>query len=390
MRSGPLLDIRCATESVTEWVLCHYHVRMKTLPSHLITAIAATLLLAACASAPPARQPQATETQIRDFIGTAELTDARGRFREIFCAVLEERGPDLPDYRPCEEALTLVAPEGGATGKPVPLGDTQANYLVLLVPGLGWNCFEEWLDLSFSVPRHVATFGYEMRTLAVDGLSSTANNARMIRDYIAALPPEDAGRPLILVGYSKGTPDILEAVTEYPEVVGNRTAAVVSLAGSVRGSPLADDATQAHANMLTMVPGSACEEEQGDNDAVASLRTDLRRQWLEDNPLPANIRYYSVVTFPDPERISWALRKSYLLLGQQDDRNDTQVIIFDQIVPRSTLTALVNADHWAIAVPITRGHPFLGKTAVDHNDYPREALAEALLRFVEEDLARDQ
>ena len=387
LRSSRLSDSCLAAASVTGRLLCHYHVRMQKLPSLLISIIAAALLMTACAGAPPARQPHPTEIQIRDFISTAGLTDARGRFREIFCAVLEERGPDLPDYRPCREALTLVAPEGGATDRPVPLGETHANYLILMVPGLGWNCFEKWLDLSFSVPRHVATFGYEARTVPVDGLSSSTNNARMIRDYIAALPPEDAGRPLILMGYSKGTPDILEAVTGYPEIVGGRTVAVVSLAGSVRGSPLANDATQAHANMLTMVPGSACEKVQGDNDAVASLRTDLRRQWLEDNPLPAHIRYYSVVTYPDPERISWALRKSYLLLGQQDDRNDTQVIIFDQIIPGSTLTALVNADHWAIAVPVSREHPILGKTAVDHNDYPREALAEALLRFIEEDLA---
>jgi hypothetical protein len=29
----------------------------------------------------------------------------------------------------------------------------------------------------------------------------------------------------------------------------------------------------------------------------------------------------------------------------------------------------------------------LGNTLVNHNDYPREALLEALLRYVEEDLA---
>jgi hypothetical protein len=102
--------------------------------------------------------------------------------------------------------------------------------------------------------------------------------------------------------------------------------------------------------------------------------------------LPAHIHYYSVVTFPDPERVSWVLRNSYLLLGQNEPRNDTQVIIFDQIIPGSTVTAFVNADHWAIAVPISRQHPLLGKTLVDQNDYPREAFLEALLRYLEEDL----
>lgn len=352
----------------------------------LFTTLGLTTLLMACASTPPEVQPRETGQEVKNFIAEQGLTDRRGRFREIFCAVLEDHGEDLPDYRSCEEALTLVEPEGGATGNPVALENSQANYLLLMVPGLGWDCFEDWLDLSHAVPRHLATLGYELRTVPVDGLSSTANNAQMIRDYITSLPPQDAQRPIVLMGYSKGAPDILEAVVRYPEEVGQRTAAVVSLAGSVRGSPLADDATQAQANMLTLVPGSKCEKTDGDNEAVNALRTDVRQQWLAENPLPESIRFYSVVTYPDPDRVSWGLKNSYLVLGEKDDRNDTQVIIFDQIIPGSTFTATVNADHWAIAVPVARSHPLIGNSLVDKNDYPREALAEALLRFLEEDL----
>ena len=46
----------------------------------------------------------------------------------------------------------------------------------------------------------------------------------------------------------------------------------------------------------------------------------------------------------------------------------------------------VNADHWALAVPIARTHDTIGSLFVTQNAYPREALAESLLRFVEEDL----
>lgn len=49
----------------------------------------------------------------------------------------------------------------------------------------------------------------------------------------------------------------------------------------------------------------------------------------------------------------------------------------------------LNADHWALAVPMARSHPALGSTLVNHNDFPREALLEAVLRMVEEDLAAD-
>jgi hypothetical protein len=46
----------------------------------------------------------------------------------------------------------------------------------------------------------------------------------------------------------------------------------------------------------------------------------------------------------------------------------------------------VNADHWAVALPIDRAHPVVGTLFVNENEYPREALLEAVMRFVEDDL----
>ena len=63
------------------------------------------------------------------------------------------------------------------------------------------------------------------------------------------------------------------------------------------------------------------------------------------------------------------------------------MIFYDQVVPGSALLGYVNADHWALAVPIARTHTMIGSLFVTQNAYPREALTEAILRFVEEDLA---
>jgi hypothetical protein len=46
----------------------------------------------------------------------------------------------------------------------------------------------------------------------------------------------------------------------------------------------------------------------------------------------------------------------------------------------------VHADHWALTVPVARAHPTIGALFVTQNAYPREALVEAILRFVEEQL----
>jgi len=68
--------------------------------------------------------------------------------------------------------------------------------------------------------------------------------------------------------------------------------------------------------------------------------------------------------------------------------NDGQVIFYDQFLPNSALLAYLNADHWAAAVPIARTHDVAGKLLVERNAYPREALYEALLRLIEEDLEK--
>jgi hypothetical protein len=46
-----------------------------------------------------------------------------------------------------------------------------------------------------------------------------------------------------------------------------------------------------------------------------------------------------------------------------------------------------NADHWAMSVPIARQHEVSQAIFADENDFPREIALEAILRFIEEDLA---
>ena len=96
---------------------------------------------------------------------------------------------------------------------------------------------------------------------------------------------------------------------------------------------------------------------------------------------------YSVVTLPQPERISSILRGSNNKLSMIDGRNDSQVIFYDQVIPGSTPGRLPQCrplgDRRA-----DRAHARHDRLAVRHqNAYPREALLEAVLRFVEEDLA---
>ena len=336
------------------------------------------ILLSACAAGPPPVDRYTIEVP-------PGVTDARGRFREIFCAVLQQHGTTLPDYRPCEDALSPVTYEPSGSGSPVPLGRSERRLVAAVVPGIGYSCFAEWLDPPGTVAAHLRQYDYDQFLIEVDALSGIETNARQIRDAILALP-EEAGPPrLVLVGYSKGAPDILEAIVRYPEI-RPRITAVVSAAGAVRGSALANDADQQQAELLRHWPRAECDK--GDGGGVASLRPDVREEWIARNPLPPELPYYSLVTLPTPDRVSRVIEKSYRKLGKIDWRNDSQVFYDDEIIPGSTLLAFLNADHWAIAVPVNRSHAVTAATLTDQNDYPREALLEAVLRFVEEELDR--
>ncbi|HTH62576.1 MAG TPA: hypothetical protein VL689_20810 [Paraburkholderia sp.] len=350
----------------------------------VLSTMATGVLLGACATKPLIPYSSDTPPMVLMPASQAGVADKRGRFREIYCAVLAARGSALPDSRPCEDALTRVGTEPAGTGEPVDLGQSRRHLIAAVVPGVGYDCFKPWLNPPDTVVAHLRQYGFDATLIDVDALSSSTHNARQIRDTLMTMPAPEGAPRLVLIGYSKGAPDLLEALVAYPEI-RSRVAAVVSAAGAVGGSPLANDAEQYQANLLQYVPGATCTS--GDGGAVQSLRPATRKMWLAQHPLPGELRYYSVVTFPQPERISSILASSYKKLARVDSRNDSQMIFYDQIVPGSTLLAYVNADHWALAVPIARTHPMVGTFFVTQNAYPREALVEAILRFVEEDLA---
>jgi dienelactone hydrolase len=183
------------------------------------------------------------------------------------------------------------------TGRTVSLEPSRRHLVAAIVAGIGYGCFAAWLDPPLSVAAHLRNYDYDQVIVEVDALSGIETNARQIRDAIMALPEEPGPPRLVLVGYSKGAPDILEAVVRYPEIRG-RIAAVLSAAGAIGGSALANNAEQQQAEMLRHWPGAKCDK--GDGGGVASLRPDVRKAWMAQNPLPPGLRYYSLVTLPTP------------------------------------------------------------------------------------------
>ena len=348
----------------------------------LVPAILSALILAGCA-APEAPRRADGAALVLVPISQAGIRDGRGRFREIFCAVLEARPEADATSVSCEQALRRLPDEPPGTGEPVDLSSSAQVIPVPYVLGLWSDCSDQNERAAAEFGDYLARSGFRLEMIGVSGISGSGRNAEAIRAALEERPATASGDRAVILTHSKGAVDVLEALVSYPDL-HEKVAAVVSLAGAIGGSPLADTAPDALLEIAARTPGLKCRE--GDMQALESLRPAVRQGWLAQHRLPHAVRFYSIVAMPEPARVSSGLRLTYDKLADIDARNDGNLLYFDQVIPGGALLGYANADHWAIATDLADSEYALVRQLANRNDYPRKALIEAALRFVEEDL----
>ncbi len=281
----------------------------------------------------------------------------------------------------CGNLLWRLADEPPTAVSPA-LPSINRDLQIYVVGGAFSDCFGDASVAYRRILEELTAQGFTAGVIPISSRSGTTRNAGMIAEALGK-PTVSADRPVVLVGYSKGTVDILQFLVDYPQEA-QHVAAVVSIAGPVFGSRVAAKGAWAYDAFLSQALVGQCDP--GDAEVVDSLLPEVRRQWLADNPLPWPPRYYSMLAFTTREHIARGLLLSWELLAATDPRNDGQVAIEEGVIPGSTLLGYANCDHWGAAIDIEEELEFFAARE-DPTPYPRSALFEALMRYVSEDLA---
>ena len=338
------------------------------------------IALSGCVTQPPASSLYLPAT-VRSVVGNASVVDGRAHFREIFCAQLLSQPPLGGDTNCADWLWKLPGEPAPVAAKTMPR-ELDHRLRVVIVGGAFGDCYPDASRAFADLSNKLKAASYYVEAIPISGRSSSKSNAQQIRDALPDLPKDGDG-PLVLVGYSKGAMDILQMLAE-PPGAPTAIAAVIAIAGSVNGSPLADRYAHLYDRLLAKHSIARCSE--GDSGVVDSLRTTTRLAWWSHRSLPSSIRYYSLGSFTTPDRLPRSLLYPYKRLARIDARNDGQLLAQDQMIPGSTLLGYVNADHWAIAIHIEDALPFWAHRSQGAHQFPQNALLESALLYVQQDL----
>lgn len=293
-------------------------------------------VVAGCASAP---MPGGFEVPSLPA-GLASTHDLRGEYRAALCSRLPM----------CADVLYRFGGEAAAA-RPQPAD--PARYRLLFIPGFLASCFPAIHSFGDVVAAANAA-GFDARVLDVGGRNDVATNARLLVTQLATLP--DDGRRIILIGHSKGAVEALEVLVTRPDVA-SKVVGVLTVAGALQGSPLADKLEGLYTITFGALPFSGCD--RGEGDPVFDLQPAQRAQWWVRNGPKLRMPIYSIVAIPTLDRVSPTLLTPFALLSQTSRYNDGMLLARHQVAPAGNLLGVVNADHLTAAIPYPSGLPWV-------------------------------
>lgn len=304
----------------------------------------------------------------------AATGNVSANFGDVFCSVLKQNNPDGGNWNSCAQYIDTP---GKNDAKLSPL---STKYRVLIVPGIMSSCVSDSPAFQEGQKALKDRYGLDVALLQVPN-DSSESNAKMIAQYLRAHRPGNNGK-YILIGYSKGTPDIQVALVQ-EDGVAQQVAAFITVAGASGGSQVADFLPDIAQKYMKTVPIKSC---QGDlSTGFKSLRRDTRQTFLAAHPNPV-VPTYSLIAKSDQTTTSKSLLETWRVLSVYGAVEDGQLLKDDAVVPGAKYLGAALADHFAVALPFDKSTDSAIRSGMDKAVYPRAALLESLIRFVTTDL----
>lgn len=300
-----------------------------------------------------------------------DTTNVSSAFGDYFCSVLAQNNPDGGDWGDCSKWMD---PAGKSDMK---LQAIANKYRLLVIPGIMNTCVSGTPAYEAGRKYLADKFGIVSDIIAVPN-DSSEDNARIIGDYLMENGAKGA-KPFIVLGYSKGTPDLQVTLATRPDA-RKYVAAFISVAGASGGSPIADSIPDQVQKYGGYTNKATC---KGDaTKGMASLRRDERQRFLATYPHPF-VATYSLPAVMDEEAIKATKLSTAAILSTYDKYHDGQVLKGDAIIPESSYLGFAKSDHLSVALAFEQTSEGVAAK------YPRSALLEALLRFVIDDLDKN-
>jgi len=302
-------------------------------------------------------------------------TTRAGDLARTFCSILANENPDGGQWSGCGDYLSEAPAQAAAAGLPaLPTGTP-----VLILPGFFSDCltssqpFHEALEHLKSAHQIKGEY-FQLKNL------SSADNAKLIADYINT--HFDGTHKYLVVGYSKGATDGYEALATFPEL-NAKVAAFVSVAGAVGGSRLVDVMPGGYARWLKATYMQC----QGDlTGAIDSLSYRNRQKFLAEHP-NLDVPAYTIAAQVDRAHASSMMAETWQMMSVYGLPQDGQLLAPDATIPGSQFLGAAAADHLAVAINFATTSD-IPAAMRSHNEYPRAALLEAVVRVVLGDLGK--
>jgi hypothetical protein len=253
-------------------------------------------------------------------------------FAALYMADRIQRAPESREFRMAydrtRQRVRKTLPRGV-----VPLPATAAEYEVIFVPGFLYKRYPI-TGADLAAPRAAiekAGLSHSFVETVEDGVIET--NAEIVMSAIRARAR--SGRRMILVSVSKSGPEVALALTRLEPEDTRAVAAWINVAGTLQGSPLADDESFQIENYTGKI----------DMTGVASMGTARSRRRFAAFRIPDHLLVVNYIGVPVLGSVSMLASKGFYHL-RAFGPNDGLALLPDLIVPGGVSLAEVGPDHF--------------------------------------------